>query len=1753
MRIFLLLAWLSLSASSLSQNLVAYYPFNGNANDAIGNIHSGIVAGASLTSDRFSNNNRAYNFNGSSDYIEITSANTLRLPEYTYSAWIYPTANPPGGPIQTGGATILGIGGNIGDQVLNIGNFIGTYIGIGGFGYYLGGGTYNTQTGVLPAINQWYHVVGTRSTTHYKLYINGMLIQSVPLSPIAPEYDVSTVGYIGKRIGDFQYFNGKLDDIRIYDAALSDAQVQNLYASESLVAYFPFNGNAIDESGNGNNSTYLGTGVTLTTDRFGNANKAYHFDGAVGSYIRVPAGNFPTTDRTVSFWFNAERLDYYLPTPFSYGGNVCNDNFITVLNHYSWPNTYTVIAHCATNRISAPYVTEPINNWYHFTATISGSTQKIYINGVLQQTENTFITPTYVTGTSALMGAMVNTDGNSIFAGYFQGKLDEFRIYNSALTDAQILQLYNNESTGLVAYYPFNGNANDESGFGRHGTVTNGAVLTTDRFGNANSAYDFDGINDYIDISATGLPETNRTVMFWLNPATGNQPSYPLTYGGNGCGTSYLMGFNASNSNRYNTQGHCNTNALSSPSWSVNPENQWAHFAVTINGTTIKIFINGVESNSNNGFSVPTFVDVRKLFIGALITPDGLSTYIDGSGGYFKGKLDDIKIYNRALSNEQVADEYSSMVAFYPFNGNANDQSGNNINPVYNGAVLTADRFGTPNKAYYFDGTSNSYIKVPADLFPTTNRTIAFWFNADEVVSGPTLFSYGGNGSCGASTFLMGLNVTGLGGYVCEGHCNVNQSVYIYPTPPINSWKHWVISVDGATIKMYLNGVLVKTDNVYSGATYVSGRFAAFGGLMYIDGLNPYTEFYRGKLDEIRVYKKVLSDAEIAALFASESPLPDALAIPSSQTTCSGSAITTILITGSVPSTVFNWTRDNTSTVTGIAASGAGDISGTLTNTTTAPVLVTFTITPTAGGNTGTPITATVLVKPVPDLIVPSSQTFCNGTLLPAGTFNFMANGYNGSSARILILTAEFVNPVNLRNQLLAMPGVTNVDLYDATVGTPTLSQLQQYNVVVAFSNTNWNNNVAIGDVLADYMDAGGTVAAFNFNWMGGGRSIKGRWLTGGYSPFNDDALTNYTSASLGTFNPVHPLMQGVTSLNAFYRFIVALAPGATQVAAWSDGNILLANKGRAVAVNAYTGDNAGASWSGDYARLIVNAGNWLNGTTIVTWTNNNTSIGLAASGTGNTLPAFTATNTTPAPVMATITVTPSSGTSGGFAYIPNMGSGNVSVINTATNNVVTTIPVGSNPRGVSVSADGSRAYIANNGSSTVSVINTSTQSVIATIPITSSPLGLVVNPDGTRLYVVSNGLSQVDVVNTSTNAIIANIPCGSGAWADAISPDGSRLYVSNYGGSSVTVINTATNTVVTTIGVQTNPIGLKVSPDGSKLYVVNQGSGTMSVINTATNSVITTIPVGSLPNDVAVSADGSRVYSVNQGSDNVTVINAATNTVITSVTVGSNPVGISLQPDGSRAYTANYADNNVSVINTATNTVITTVPVQTHPYAIGNFVTGSAVCTGASKTFTITVNPSPEVTQPANQTVCNNSATAAINFTGSGTVFNWTNNNTTIGLAASGTGNIPSFTATNATASPVTATVTVTPSAGGSYAYIANRNSNNVVVINTATNLVVATVAVGANPWGVSVSPDGNQVYVANQNSNNISVINTTTNTVVATVAVGSSPLGVSVSPDGSRIYVVNSGSDDVSVINTTTNMVVATVPVGSNPMQYQ
>jgi gliding motility-associated-like protein len=181
-------------------------------------------------------------------------------------------------------------------------------------------------------------------------------------------------------------------------------------------------------------------------------------------------------------------------------------------------------------------------------------------------------------------------------------------------------------------------------------------------------------------------------------------------------------------------------------------------------------------------------------------------------------------------------------------------------------------------------------------------------------------------------------------------------------------------------------------------------------------------------------------------------------------------------------------------------------------------------------------------------------------------------------------------------------------------------------------------------------------------------------------------------------------------------------------------------------------------------------------------------------------------------------------------------------------------------------------------------------------------------------------------------------------------------------------------------------------------------------------------------------------------------------------------------------------------------------------------------------------------------QTVTNGDATSLVDFGGSGCVYNWVNNNTTIGLPASGMGNISSFKAVNTGHTPITAIITGIP-VSTKFAYVTNFNNGTLTVVSTATNSFVTNINVNNTPEGISVSHDGTKAYITNEGINTVSVFNVADNSLQAKIAVGTTPWGICTSP--TLVYVANSGSNSLSIINTTTNTVVNTIPIGASPWE--
>jgi uncharacterized protein (TIGR03437 family) len=295
-----------------------------------------------------------------------------------------------------------------------------------------------------------------------------------------------------------------------------------------------------------------------------------------------------------------------------------------------------------------------------------------------------------------------------------------------------------------------------------------------------------------------------------------------------------------------------------------------------------------------------------------------------------------------------------------------------------------------------------------------------------------------------------------------------------------------------------------------------------------------------------------------------------------------------------------------------------------------------------------------------------------------------------------------------------------------------------------------------------------------------------------------------------------------------------------------------------------------------------------------------------------------------------------------GRAYTANFGSNNLSVIDTSSNTVVATVPLGNQPNSVALTPDGTRAYVTNGGGD-VWVISTSTNAVLAKVVVGGYPSGIAITPDGTRAYVTKDNANAVAVIDTSSNTVIATMNAGTAPGGVAIAPDGKHAYVASVGTNSVLVIDTSSNAVTATVALGTDPVGVAVTPDGARVYVLD-AAGNLSVIATSSNSVAATVTLPGneiSPFGLALSPDGTRAYVTRFAANTVAVIDTSSNTVVAMVPLGAFPNGLAFTPDGKYVYVTTSVDatgeglGNVSVIDTASNTVIAKVVVGVTPYGL--------------------------------------------------------------------------------------------------------------------------------------------------------------------------------------------------------------------------
>ncbi|WP_422085523.1 plastocyanin/azurin family copper-binding protein [Variovorax sp.] len=268
-------------------------------------------------------------------------------------------------------------------------------------------------------------------------------------------------------------------------------------------------------------------------------------------------------------------------------------------------------------------------------------------------------------------------------------------------------------------------------------------------------------------------------------------------------------------------------------------------------------------------------------------------------------------------------------------------------------------------------------------------------------------------------------------------------------------------------------------------------------------------------------------------------------------------------------------------------------------------------------------------------------------------------------------------------------------------------------------------------------------------------------------------------------------------------------------------------------------------------------------------------------------------------------------------AYVGNFKDSTVSVIDTASERVVATLPVAAGPDGIVIAPDGRSVFVSGSGASAVSEIDAASDRVTRGIEVGKGPQGLAMTADGKWLLVAVNGDDRVAFVDTSAHGVSAAVPVPK-PHTIAIRPDGRQAYVASQepGHFALVVIDMATRAVITQIPLDKPPRDLEFDPDGKSLYLTLAGVPAVQVLDAATNQWGAPIPTGVSPHIAQHFAGMASGVVVVQGPGEVMLFDPAARTSVRSIGVGKQPHWLDLSADGKKLWVSNEGSNDVSVVD---------------------------------------------------------------------------------------------------------------------------------------------------------------------------------------------------------------------------------------------
>jgi hypothetical protein len=1333
-----------------------------------------------------------------------------------------------------------------------------------------------------------------------------------------------------------------------------------------LVLYYPMNANANDASGNGLNGTMIG-GVTATTDRFGNPGAALMLNGTNG-YIDAPDGvYFNGGDFTTSCWVKVNAYTNWARI-FDFANGQANNNVLLVSSQAVTGKPQGEIFNGVTSggAVASPTQTTGTNTWTMLTYSFSAGVGRLYINGV-QVAQAAQTAPQNVLRTFCYIGR-----SNWASDGYFNGAMDEFRIYNRLLTAGEIqnLLMEQPDAMNLVAM-PSSVCPNTASIIKVIGSQKGVTYQLQNAATSANIGTAQAGTGDTLSLS-TGNLTANTTFQVVATGPNGCSvvissvtvnvivlPALPTMTGASRCepGSVTLSASGAPAGGVYN--------------WYAAPTG-------------------GVPVHTGATYTTPTLSVTTTYYVSILL--NGCET----------GRAPVTATIN--LATAPAVDIYTGLIAHWMLDGNTADSSGRGNNALiqWNGAYV-ADRLGQAGRAFqpvvgaFLDaGNAGDFQAL------TTQVTLSLWIyetNQQGSDFSPLMNKWQNNG------MYMGLDSYYDAGPQQQQNrvrWRINAATYVTSSQnvPLNTWHHIVCTYNGSRLKIYQNGVQTG-DLAYTGV--ITNTITNFQIGRQANGLGNL--IFQGIYDEGRVYNRALNQDEVLTLYNNE------MVAFSNSPVCAGNILQ--LNSPVIAGATYSWSGPNgftsTQAVPNPILNAAAVHAGTYTLTITNP-----------NGCVTAPQTNTVVVNPLP-----SAPSTVNDTVCGSGNAVLTASGAPAGGSYQWYSVATGGTPINAQySGTYTINNLTATDTFWVVIVSPTGCPSATRTPVIAVYNNPMSQAMSVsGTTICDNV----TSSTVTLSTSQSGVSYQAFWnstIISAATSGTGSALTipvNTTGMNPGV-NVVTVVVSqpgcGSVNVTDTARINVLAMPNATITPSGpttfcSGGNVTLS----VAMASSYLWSNGATTQT-----ILVSA----SGTYSVAVTNASGCVSNSAPVTVNVVPAPVATLSASGPLTFcqgdNVTLTAGGGgtylwsngatssaitvsTSGTFYCTVSNGS---CAVNTSTMTVTvnpapaatitpsgpTTFCAGDN---VTLFANASTGYLWSNGATTSSItVSTSgTYNVITTgangCTTQSSPVTVTVNttPNATINASGPTTLCQGDNV-TLTAGGGTNYLWSSGATTAAINVNASGNYY-------CIVSNGTCSDTTTSVAVTVNPAPTaNISASGPTTFCAGDNVMLTAV---AANSYLWSN--GATTQSIVVAASGTYDVTVTGANGCTAVSNAIAVTVNTTPVAGITASGSTTICQGDAVTLTASGGTNYLWSNGAT-----TASISAGTAGVYSCIVSNGTCSDTTTTITVTVNPAPTASISAGgpTTFCTGDDVTLTAATANG--YLWSNGATTQSITVSASGN---------------------------------------------------------------------------------------------------------------------------------------------------